>query len=165
MNYIHDIIYYFFRGRKSIVSLVFLAIFGIIYMFLPYKTVKCVNGLCRVTTGKKVVSTFSADNIESCTINSRRCGSSRRERWRDSCSNPALFFTACPRLHLVDAAWCGNCSVPVLDSCEIIQPMDRMRCLQAAGGVRLSLCERSRASDGCRKRTAAFGPRFRFRPK
>ena len=64
MNYLQDIIYYFFRGRRSIVSIVFLAILGIIYMFQPYTTVKCINGLCRVTTGKKVVSTFSADNIE-----------------------------------------------------------------------------------------------------
>ena len=89
MNNIQDILYYFFRGRRSIVSLVFLAIFGIIYMFLPYKTVKCVNGLCRVTSGKNVVSSFSADNIESCTVNSRRCGSSRRERWRD-CYYPEI---------------------------------------------------------------------------
>lgn len=82
MNYLQDIIYYFFRGRRSIVSIAFLAILGIIYMFQPYTTVKCINGLCRVTTGKKVVSTFSADNIESCTISSRRCGSSKRQRRR-----------------------------------------------------------------------------------
>ena len=102
MNYIHDIIYYFFRGRKSIVSLVFLAIFGIIYMFLPYKTVKCVNGLCRVTTGKKVVSTFSADNIESCTINSRRCGSSKRER-RRYCYYPEISLKDGQRIRIPGA--------------------------------------------------------------